>query len=578
MCISTAVVILWLALLNVTAQTPSRPKDAPSPQADATEEESDALLRRWESREKALRQALKLSEPTKRISALKKLLTDYPEDPDVPRLVDEGILDTYIRYTPQQTKDILAQIDKILKKLPAKYRTGSANNPYSQIAAQLADAGILLDTAQKLAAEGLAVFDEKKFVDAQKKKSEIFANWIARNNDLAAVLRIGPRTEDDLLKMALAERAKALSTLGRVYLKQGKTSEAKELLTAAYSANPEINEANIALAEISFKAGDYAATVNYLAPVAVRVPMKPALRQQLETAYRRTHGESLYGLEAMLDELYRSSMPNPIAVGPYVSTAARTDRLVLAEVFTGAGCGPCVGADLAFEAAAKRYTNNLVLLMYHLHRPLPDPMVNPSAISRAQFYAIQRAPGFAIDGQTDMRGGAIREKANVVYDRLHPVIEKQLEVPADAHIQLDAALDGTTVKVHVTVDKLRARKTPKLRLALVEEELRYSGENLVRIHPMVVRNLSKALTLKTAGPTVVTYKFPLEKISAELKSYLDAYEIGGDFGPITFKEKKFRIDPDNLSVVAFVQDESDRKVLQATYVRITRRAINRGSD
>jgi hypothetical protein len=53
-----------------------------------------------------------------------------------------------------------------------------------------------------------------------------------------------------------------------------------------------------------------------------------------------------------------------------------------------------------------------------------------------------------------------------------------------------------------------------------------------------------------------------------LKAYLDDYEVNGEYGPMTFKEKKYKIDGGNLSVVAIVQDEASKKVLQSAYVRV----------
>jgi hypothetical protein len=196
-------------------------------------------------------------------------------------------------------------------------------------------------------------------------------------------------------------------------------------------------------------------------------------------------------------------------------------------------------------------------------------MANPTSLLRSQFYGIEMTPGFVIDGEKETGGGALREKARIVYDRIQPVIEKRLETVAGAEIKLEAVLDGASVKVRATVDKVRTEsKSPKLRFVLVEDELRYSGENLVRIHPMVVRSLSHPLALNPATTTTIEYTFNLEKITAALRAYLDDYEVNGDYGPITFKEKKYQIDSKNLSVVAFVQDEISKRVLQAAYFKV----------
>ena len=38
----------------------------------------------------------------------------------------------------------------------------------------------------------------------------------------------------------------------------------------------------------------------------------------------------------------------------------------------------------------------------------------------------------------------------------------------------------------------------------------------------------------------------------------------------TFKEKKFEIDPKQLYIVAFVQDDASRAILQSTIVKVNR--------
>lgn len=57
---------------------------------------------------------------------------------------------------------------------------------------------------------------------------------------------------------------------------------------------------------------------------------------------------------------------------------------------------------------------------------------------------------------------------------------------------------------------------------------------------------------------MINYEFDLKKISAETKAYLDNYEINSKHGHIRFTEKKYAINRDNLSVVAFVQDEREQ--------------------
>lgn len=554
--------MLMLLAASVAGQSHSRQMP------DATEAEAERQYQRWEARERAVRRATHLADPQQRIEALQRLRIDFPEDAEVPRIIEEGMLETYLKFWPQQTGKILELIKRIVGRVDGDESGVAASSSYDLVATKLVEAGILLEQAEQFATQSVATFDERKYIERLKKTDKLLAEMASKNRNAEAVLRTEPRSEEELAKKVRAERARRLATLGRVYLKRGRTAEAEKILREALEANPSIPEANVALAEIALKAGDDRAVVDHLAANAVRAPLKPELREQLEASYRKLHGGSIDGLEEMLDAKYRLLMPNPIKVESYQPTSRRTERVVLSEVFTGAGCIPCVGADLAFEAAMARYSNkNLVVLMYHLNRPLPDPMTNPAALARAAFYGAQRTPTFMIDGETDTAGGALREKSRVVYERIEPVIEKRLETAAEAEIKPQALLEGAAVQVKVTVERITSRsRNLKLQIVLVENELRYSGENLVRIHPMVVRSLAASgggFAIKPLRPFIVEHTFDLTKISAGIKAYLDDYEVNGDYGPITFKEKKHRINAHNLSVVAFVQDEKSKRVLQS---------------
>ncbi len=101
----------------------------------------------------------------------------------------------------------------------------------------------------------------------------------------------------------------------------------------------------------------------------------------------------------------------------------------------------------------------------------------------------------------------------------------------------------------------------------------YSGENGIRFHPMVVRALAtgekdQGLAVNQANPVAADYTFDLTKIATDTKAWLDDYEVNGRHGRITFKSKPVKIDTAKLSVVAFLQDEDSKKVLQSAYVKI----------
>jgi len=179
-------------------------------------------------------------------------------------------------------------------------------------------------------------------------------------------------------------------------------------------------------------------------------------------------------------------------------------------------------------------------------------------------------------------------KAMTVYSTLTSSINRELETPLLARLKLDAARAGKEVKATVTVDDLKedAALDVTLHFALVEQEVHYSGENGLRFHPMVVRSLARGANESNYGFKVASgqankfeHIFDLDRITAENLRYYDEWpvernremnaRIGGsaDFDVGRFKEQKHLINPNRLSVVAFLQDNKTRAILQAVYLK-----------
>jgi tetratricopeptide (TPR) repeat protein len=381
-------------------------------------------------------------------------------------------------------------------------------------------------------------------------------------------------------------RATHLATLGRIRVKQGRVAEAEQALKDAHDANPEIPGAVIGLAELSEKKGDPTAALDYWTRAALTGRLSADDRGKFEALFKKVNG-SLDTLDAALDSKYKTAFPLPIHPEAYTATSARTKRMVLAEVFTGAGCPPCVSVDLGFDGALERYSRkDVAVLMYHMHIPQPDPLTSQWTDSRGKAYAISGVPNFAVDGEKDNRGGGGRDNTKASYERIVAKLDKALETAPDAELQLNASLDGNTVRVKATPANLKDGKDKvQLQIVLVEELISYSGENGVRFHPMVVRNIANldvppkattpapppvgGFTVDRANPAATEYTFDLAKISADAKTYLDDYEKNGRHGPDTkFSKKPVQVNTAHLSVVAFLQEEPTKKVLQSAYVKV----------
>lgn len=273
-------------------------------------------------------------------------------------------------------------------------------------------------------------------------------------------------------------------------------------------------------------------------------------------------------IEARADQLYLKKMP-PFQPTKFEGRKQPSDRAVLVELFTGAQCPPCVAADLAFDALAQTYTpKEVVLLQYHLHIPGPDPLTNADTEVRAKFYGdeIEGTPTVLFNGKLGAGGGGFLDDAKDKYREYRDVLAPLLERPTAVKLQVKATRAGDKIDI---VAEASGVETPgervRLRLALVEEHVRYTGGNGLRFHHHVVRDLPGG-----ADGLALTDKSGTQKATvdlAKLRDRLDKYlnEAGKQQAfPSTSRPLELK----DLLVVAFVQNDATKEVLQAAQVKV----------
>ena len=534
------------------------------PTANAQSNEPDKpAVRETPPDVKAYTDASRISNPTEKIAALEKFKKDFPDSSSLTS-ANLAILSTLGAKMPDQTARMQQFAKAILASAKDKKEKGSLSD---RIADNLLSNKVLLKDAEKYSKASVDSMKQSEFIADQKAQ---FAKRAAANKSGS---EMKAPTDQELIKRFNQSRAARLATLGRIEFELGNAAAATKVLNEAHAADRTLPGAEGTLGEIAVQKGDYAKGLEYLVSARLAGQAAPSTVSALNTAFGKTHGGATTGLDEMLDAEYRKRFPDPLHLSEYQDTAKRSDRLVLAEVFTGSGCPPCVGADLAFDSAMERYPRkDLAVVVYHQHIPRPDPMTNSDTTARFKYYAGGGVPTYLIDGATVKYGGAGRDGTKGVYEKIQPLIEKGLEAAAEAKIVVNASASGNSVKVSAAIDGVKSEsKDLKVQVLLLEKEITYTGENGIRFHPMVVRAMGgkddDGFALDPTAPASVEQAWDLDKISAGLKTQLDDYEAKGHRGSsFKFIEKKYSIARGNLAVVVFVQDAKTKHILQTAFV------------
>jgi hypothetical protein len=287
-------------------------------------------------------------------------------------------------------------------------------------------------------------------------------------------------------------------------------------------------------------------------------------------------------IEVSLDEEYHHKVP-PFKPASYSGRKkAGANAVVLMELFTGAQCPPCVAADVGFDALLQTYKPaDFIGLQYHLHIPGPDPLTSKDSLARQQYYAseVQGTPSTFFNGQSQAGGGGGMANSEGKYGEYRQIIDEKLEASKGAQIELSATREGDQIKIVASAqapESPGAEKSKKtegkpqrvLRLALTEEAVRYVGGNKLRFHHHVVRAFPGGSAGKplTGGAGKVELTVDLAQLKRDQEAYLSDFVKKSGAFPNPLPEIKL----DDLAVVAFVQDDSNKRILNAVSAPVKR--------
>lgn len=495
---------------------------------------------------KAFADARGEKDPVARLAALERFVEEFPASP-MASMARREIVTAALAVDPNEA---VARAKALCWKLDP-VETSALNR---HLAAELIREKKLLSEAEEAARKAIELLSYEAFEASTKRRT-------GANGD--------PAGDDGQIRARYqVEKAQANEALAQVVLARDRIGEARGLFQEALRDNPSLSPAALSLATMAEKEGKAGEALDYYAHAMLAKP-SPESKKRFSDSWKKVKG-SAAGQEKYLDEQYRKLFASPLHPVKYEPTANRTNRVVLDELYTGAGCPPCLAADLAFDSMLDRYSRaEFAFVAYHVHIPRPDPMTNPDTIARWKGFDGSGVPTYMIDGIVAGNGGGPRYAAPPIERDLRKRIDAELETAPPAELKLVARIDARTLTAAAEVGGFaQDSEDLVLTLVLVEKELTYSGENSYRFHPMVARSIVN-FSLKGAKSKSVTHRFDVAAVNAALVKHIDDFEKHDERhnkdGNFRFAERKTAVDANHLAVVAFVHDTKTRKVLQAAY-------------
>jgi tetratricopeptide (TPR) repeat protein len=255
-------------------------------------------------------------------------------------------------------------------------------------------------------------------------------------------------------------------------------------------------------------------------------------------------------------------------------TSKLKGKVLLAELFTGAECGPCQGADIAFDKLSEYYPrNSLAILEYHVNIPGPDPMTNPDTYNRYIYYGgTSGTPTAIIEGKEIITGGGPRYLAANRFNIYKYALSKYESQKPAVMISGKAVKKGNEINISLTLKGKTKNHNEIIHIALIEKSINYTGSNTIDKHIFVVRDLLDNETGAPIKSEKISKSFDLNKIEEGLKNYLDdptnQPSWRKSYGPPIWKARTDKINRNNLAVVAFIQNPETREIINSVYLDV----------
>ncbi len=362
------------------------------------------------------------------------------------------------------------------------------------------------------------------------------------------------------------------SLMGEILLEGNEDKRAwRHLLSAAFGM-PENGRVNLRLGEFYERQGRYKRAMSRYVQAVIAADSGEQAIGGLERVQKHLGTDERISVDK-IEQLIAGKVYNYRAATKHKRADNEANRTVLLEFFTNAHIKHptrdegAIGGALGNEGLLSHFPQTaLSAVSFHLPHPRleMDSLTNEVSQYHADFYGAGPAVQI-VDGRGSFPGTGKAREAEQIYKRGRQIVRGSLLRPSAYSINLNAALDGDVIKGKITVSGPE-RDTADLHILLIERGVLYPGKSKVVIHKRVAR---AALTPTVSGIPFRTkdsdrmemsFGGSLQDIEKRNIAYLKQLEAEGRGSVRTYAA---RMDPRQLSIVAFLRDNGTKRVLQS---------------
>lgn len=345
----------------------------------------------------------------------------------------------------------------------------------------------------------------------------------------------------------------------------------EHLLSAAFGL-PEDGIINLNLGRFYELEKRYRRAMSRYVQAVIQPESGPMAVKALERLQEKMSGEPLS--VDLVDKLIAGKVFNFGAPTRFEPTSTNFGgRRALVEFFTNGHFGQrlpegwrsfAIGGAMAAEGLLSHYDRDqCVVLMYHVEQPEPTALMNELSMHQADYYGDPRPVYCMINGVRKGPGASKWRDGEKVYEQNRAAVAEAIMDEPEWSLTAEAEVKDGVISGSVTV---KGPGDPNLvvQIVLAERGVLYPGKAQVVVNRMVARYaLSGSLLGKPYEPRngemTIPFKKALADITEENERFLEKYESRGGK---SCSRLSTTMDPRQLSIVAYIRDDSSREVLQ----------------